>query len=154
MKNGDKVTLAVSEPIAASVISATPWRERTNLRMVVGGLDQADLTLGQRLPVKLPEPPEAVQTAELPSDIGRPRSRAERVEWFLASVYCPCKIGGDGCTGMFYTLASCNTHACALPNQFRNRIEGLIDRGLSDQQIYAELRKANGPTLTMPHLLP
>jgi hypothetical protein len=154
LKNGDNVTLAVPQPIAGRVISATPWRERTNLRLVVGGLDQADLALGQRLPVKVPEPPEAVQSADLPSDIGRPRSRSERVEWFLASVYCPCKIGGDGCTGMFYTLASCNTHGCALPNQFRNRIEGLIDQGLSDQQIYAELRKAHGPTLTMPHLLP
>ncbi len=169
LKAGDEVTLitsspsaalakgrdeAADEPIRGSVRQVTPWRERTTVRLVVSGFDQGLLAVGQRLHVKLPEPPTAVQDSELPTDIGRPRSRAERLEWFLSSVYCTCRIGGDGCTGMFYTLASCSAHNCGMPRRMRSDVAKLIDKGLTDEQIYAELRKTHGPLLTQQHLLP
>ena len=45
-----------------------------------------------------------------------PRERAERIEWFLASIYCTCKVTNDICTGDFYTLSSCNPNGCGMPN--------------------------------------
>ncbi len=171
LKAGDEVTLiapstpatstpaagssrGADEAIRGSVKQVTPWRERTTVRLVVSGFDQGLLTVGQRLQVKLPEPPATVQDCDLPTDIGRPRSKAERLDWFLSSVYCTCRIGGDGCTGMFYTLASCSAHNCGMPRKMRGDIEKLIDKGLSDEQIYAELRKTHGPLLGQPHLVP
>jgi hypothetical protein len=154
LKAGDQVTLQAAEPIRGAVKHVTPLRERTGVRLVVSGFDQTLLVAGQRLQVKLPEPPAAVQDSELPTDIGRPRSKSERLDWFLSSVYCTCRIGGDGCTGMFYTLASCSAHNCGMPRKMRSDVEQLIDKGLTDQQIYTELRKTHGPTLCQPHLLP
>src|SRR5207249_5718958 len=57
-----------------------------------------------------------VQTCALPI------CRDERVEWFLASIYCTCPVKGDRCTGMFYTLASCNPNGCGMPNAMRKHI--------------------------------
>ena len=53
-----------------------------------------------------PAPPPEVLDSELPVGIGRAKGRDKRIEWFLANTYCSCSIAGDGCTGMFYTLAS------------------------------------------------
>src|SRR5262249_52267349 len=108
LKLGNKVTLQASPPIPAVVKEVRPWRERTQLRLVVHGKDQADLRMGQRLTLRMDPPSTEVETATLPPDLDRPRSKGERVDWFLASVYCTCGIKGDGCTGHFYTLASCN----------------------------------------------
>src|SRR5262249_28277745 len=47
LKAGDKVTLEADPPIAAAVKFVRPWRERTQLRLVVAGGDQTDLALGQ-----------------------------------------------------------------------------------------------------------
>jgi hypothetical protein len=63
-------------------------------------------------------------------------------------------VGGNGCTGMFYTLASCNVHACGMPNAMRAMIGDLIDKGLTDKQIWDELKKSNGPAMLRPHLVP
>jgi hypothetical protein len=49
----------------------------------------------------------------------RPRAREERIEWFLASIYCTCPVAGDICTGDFYTLASCNGNGCLMPKTMR-----------------------------------
>ena len=86
----------------------------------------------------MPPPPE-VDTALLPPDLDRPRSREERIEWFLSSIYCTCQVKGDVCTGHFYTLASCNPNGCAVPNAMRKELAELIDKGLTDQ---ADLRGA------------
>jgi Cu/Ag efflux protein CusF len=154
LKTGDKVTLTADPPIAAVVKHVQPWRERTQVRLVADGFDQADLQTGQRLHLKMSPPSADVEKAILPPDIDRPRNKAERVEWFLASVYCPCGIDGDGCTGMFYTLASCNPNGCGMPNHVRKLIAEKIDRGLTNRQIFEELRKELGPKLLKPHLLP
>jgi hypothetical protein len=154
LKYGDKVTLSASPPIEGVVKSVKPWRERTQLRLVVRGYDQTDLALGQRVFLRMPAPAAEVDTASLPPDLDRPRTKQERVEWFLASIYCTCKVGGDGCTGHFYTLASCNVNACGMPNHVRRFVAEKIDKGLTDKQIYEELLKEQGPGLIKPHLLP
>jgi hypothetical protein len=154
LEPGVKVSLQADPPIAAVVREVGAWRERTRVRLVVNGRDQADLTVGERVRLKMPVPSSAVLEAQLPPDLDRPRSKEERVEWFLASIYCTCKIGGDGCTGHFYTLASCNPNGCGMPNRMRQVLREKIDRGLTDRQILEELREESGPTLLRPHLLP
>jgi hypothetical protein len=153
LQPGDKVTLQTTTPIQAQVQGVRPWRERTQLRLVIAGSDQADLALGQRVGLRLAVPPEGESTG-LPPDMDRPRSKPERIEWFLASMYCPCRIKGDGCTGHFYTLASCNPNTCGMPNQMRKRLAAKIDKGLTDRQIFDELLKEYGADLLKQHLAP
>jgi hypothetical protein len=154
LQPGDVVQLQSDPAIKAVVKTVKPWRERTALRLVVKGIEAADLVNGQRLRLKMTPPAREVQEALLPPDLDRPRSPEERVEWFLASLYCTCKIGGDGCTGHFYTLASCNPNACGMPRMMRKRLAGLIDMGLTDRQIFEELYKERGQELLRPHLMP
>jgi hypothetical protein len=160
LKTGDKVTLKPAknagdfEPIQAVVKKVQPWREYTRLLLVsANSFDQMDLTVGQRLGVVVPEPPPEVQKSPFPTDMDRPRTKEERIEWFLATVYCTCKVPGDQCTGMFYTQASCNVNACGMPNNIKNQVTKMIDKGLTDQQILEELLKTRGPELLKPHLL-
>jgi hypothetical protein len=154
LKLGDKVRFKGSDGLFAAVKEARPWRERTQLRLVMDGFAQHDLTLGQRIALLILTPPSDVDTAEYPPDIDRSRSKPERVEWFLASTYCSCQVGGNGCTGMFYTLASCNTHACGMPNAVRAKVGDLIDKGMTDKQIWDELKKSGGQAMLRPHLVP
>jgi hypothetical protein len=154
LKLGDKVSLPGDPAIAAVVKWVKPWRERTLVRLVVHGADQGDLTLGQRTFLRMPAPSAEVETAVLPPDIDQPRGKAERVEWFLASIYCACKVKGDGCTGHFYTLASCNPNGCGMPNHVRQQVGEWIDKGMTDRQIFEKLLKEQGPDLLRPHLLP
>jgi hypothetical protein len=154
LKPGDKVTLQTTPATPAVVKYVRPWRERTQLRLVAAGADLAELTLGQRLLLKMVTPSADVDSSQLPPDMDRPRTREERVEWFLCSMYCTCVVKGDGCTGHFYTLASCNPNGCAQPNAMRKELAGLIDKGLSDRQIFEALLKEHGPDLLRPHLLP
>jgi hypothetical protein len=41
-----------------------------------------------------------------------------------------------------------------MPNYRRSQLAGMIDRGMSDQQIFDELLKEAGPLLLRPHLMP
>lgn len=154
LKPGDTVHLQADPPIRAVVKTVAPWRERTVLRLVVGELESSELKIGQRLALKMTPPVEAVETSVYPPDIDRPRPKAERVEWFLASMYCTCKVRKDTCTGHFYTLASCNPNGCGMPNSMRARLGAMIDQGKTDREIFDELLKKSGPLLLRPHLLP
>ncbi len=155
LNTGDEVQLLADAPRKAVVKFHRPWRERTQVRLVTAsGLDQADLQIGQRLGVRLAALPEDALTAQLPPDADRPRSTQERVEWFLCSTYCTCRVGGDRCTGMFYSLASCNVNACGMPNLIRTRVRELIDQHKSDAEILEILLRERGPLLLEPHLLP
>ncbi|HEY7310121.1 MAG TPA: hypothetical protein VH643_12235 [Gemmataceae bacterium] len=154
LKLGDKVTLAAQPPMRAIVKDVRPWRERTQLRLVVNSFDQTELSLGQRIHLKLPAPSEEVDAAKFPPDLDRPRSKEERVEWFLASIYCSCGVAGDVCTGHFYTLASCNPNGCGMPRHMRQIIAEEIDKGKTDKQIFEVLLKDHGPDLLRPHLAP
>ncbi len=156
LNNGNRVTLQAKgkTPIKAAVKHVRPWRERTLIRLATSsGVDQADLVLGQRVHLLVHEPPEEVQDSDLPTDIGRDRSKKERIEWFLASIYCTCRINKDRCTGMFYTLASCNPNTCGNPNTTIETLNGLINEGKSDYEILDHLRKNRGSDLLKPHLL-
>src|SRR5581483_7463768 len=150
---GDVVHLRADPQIKAVVKAVTPWRERTVLRLVVGELESSELKIGQRLAVTVTPPAEAVDAGVYPPDIGRPRSRAERVEWFLASTYCTCGVAKDVCTGHFYTLASCNPNGCGMPNHRRARLNTMIDQGWTDRRIFDELLKDAGSLLVRPHLM-
>jgi hypothetical protein len=154
LKAGDEVHVQAEPPIKAVVKAVAPWRERTVLRLVVGELESSELKSGQRLKVKMTPPAEAADNDPYPLDLGRERTRAERIEWFLASIYCVCGVSKDTCTGHFYTLASCNPNGCAAPKHRREEIGKLIDKGLTDRQIFDELLKESGPLLLRPHLLP
>lgn len=151
---GDEVRLRAEPPIRAVVKRVTPWRERTVVRLVVHGHDQADLALGQRVALLVNAPSKETQEALLPPDTDRPRNRDDRVEWVLASIYCPCGVGGDTCTGHFYTLASCNPNGCGMPHLMRKRVAELIEHGRNDRQILEELIAEYGPVLLRPHLAP
>lgn len=154
LKTGDKVTIKVGDLIKADVKEVKPWRERTVLRLVVEGFDQADLTVGERVALLVHVPPLEIDTAELPPDIGRKRTKEERCEWFLCSIYCSCAVANEICTGQFYVLGSCNVNACGMPNYVREEVATMIDKGLTDQQIWAELKKNQGPLMLKQHLLP
>ena len=154
LKNGDSVTLDLSKPVRAEVKHVRPWRERTVLRLVTeSGVDQLDMSLGQRIDVRVPEPPKEIQDSELPTDIGRRTEKKDRLDWFLASGYCPCKVGDDGCTGMFYSLASCNVNSCGMPNNIRGKIGAMIDEGLDDKAIWTKLKETSGSDIIRQHLL-
>ncbi|HVJ79796.1 MAG TPA: DUF3179 domain-containing (seleno)protein [Planctomycetia bacterium] len=152
LEPGDKIRLSASPPIAAMVRDVAPWRERTQLRLVVAGTDQTDLKLGGRITLLMPPPKTDVYAADHPPDLDRPRSKDARVEWFLASIYCTCAIGGDLCTGQFYTLSSCNPNGCGMPNHLRGWLAKEIDAGKSDRAIFEKLLAEQGPLLVKPHL--
>ncbi len=156
LKPGAEVSLhlAAEPEIRAVVKTVSPWRERTVVRLVVGELAASELKIGQRLGLLMAHPSEDVENSKYPPDIDRPRSKPERIEWFLASIYCSCGVGHDICTGHFYTLASCNPNGCGLPSKTRAELAKLIDQGLTDRQIYDELANKYGPALAKPHLAP
>jgi hypothetical protein len=151
---GDKVELAAEPPIKAVVKQVLPQREKTQVRLVVKSLDLADLATGQRVRLRMKTPPPSVDEGALPPDLDRSRTREERVEWFLASMYCTCGVDGDVCTGHFYTLASCNPNGCGAPKAMRQLLAKKIEQGMTDRQIFEELLAQRGPLLLRPHLLP
>lgn len=154
LKPGEEVELVANPLIKGIVKMVQPQRERTLVRLVVNGKDQADLTIGQRAFLKVATPSTNVDTATYPADIDQPRSAPERIEWFLASIYCTCGVGKDTCTGHVYTLACCNPNGCGMPNDMRKKIASLIETGKSDKEIFDELLKIHGPNLIRPHLKP
>ncbi len=151
---GEVVRLTADPPIKAVVKAVTPWRERTIVRLVVGELESSELKVGQRLALRMTPPKAAVEDSTYPPDIGRLRSRAERIEWFMASTYCTCGVSKDICTGHFYTLASCNPNGCGLPNVRRKELGAMIDERLTDRKIFDRLLEEAGPLMLRPHLMP
>jgi hypothetical protein len=152
LSTGDKVELLAGETIPAVVKLVSPWRERTVVRLVVGELAAADLAVGQRVHLRVPALKSELEESPYPPDLGRPRTPAERAEWFLASIYCTCQIDKEICTGQFYTLASCNPNGCGAPLATRKEVMKLIDQGKSDKEIWDELKTSRGPLMAKPHL--
>jgi len=147
---GDKIELA---GVKAVVKNVAAQREKTQVRLVIHSLDLADFATGQRVHLKMKAPAADVETAQLPPDIDRPKTKEERIDWFLANMYCTCLVAGDICTGHFYTLASCNPNGCGLPNLTRHQIGTMIDEGKTNRQIFEELRNQRGEGMVRPHLL-
>jgi hypothetical protein len=154
LQPGSKVALVVTPPINAVVKSVTAQREKTQLRLVVKSFDLAELTTGQRVQLKMPAPSADVENDPAPPGIDLPKTKEERINWFLANIYCTCTIGGDGCTGHFYTLASCNPNGCGAPNATRQYLGRKIDEGWTNRQIFQMLLEQRGPQMLRPHLLP
>ncbi len=152
---GSLVTLVAERDIEAQVKIVEPWREKTRVRLVTrSGLDQLELQPGQRIQLKVPEPPEEVRESPLPTDLDHTRTdRDERIEWFLASIYCPCGIAGDRCTGMYYTLSACNVNTCGGPDDMREILAARMEKGLTDRKIFEQLMKERGRDVWWPHLL-
>jgi hypothetical protein len=140
--------------VKAVVKDVKPWRERTRVTLVVNGLDISPFESGKRTFLKMPPPSKEILESDYPPDIGLKRSKEERIDWFLASIYCTCKVANDICTGDFYTLASCNPNGCGMPNATRRRIAAMIDKGMDDKQIWDDLRAERGALMTKPHLVP
>jgi hypothetical protein len=153
LKPGDAVTINLDKPVQASVLDVRPWYERTRVTLVSIGRDLADAVTGRRIRVSIQEPPAELLKSPIPLDAGRPREPSARAEWMLASTYCSCSIAGDVCTGMFYTLAACNTMTCAMPNRVRTFVKPLFEKGLTDKEVFGQLEKEFGPSLWKPHLL-
>jgi hypothetical protein len=151
LKYGDEVAIAVDSPIRGIVKHVVPWRERTVVRLVVGELQASDLTAGQRLFLKM-TPGQDADDSPYPTDIDRPRTGTERVDWFLANMYCVCGVGKDICTGMFFTLASCNPNGCGAPQATREEVKVLIQKGFTDRQVWDALVKDRGTLMARPHL--
>ena len=153
LKSRDRVKLALAPPVEAVVLDVQPWNEKTRLTLAASGRDLADLQPGRRIRIAVPEPPAEVLHARIPPDAGRPRAGAARAEWFLASTYCSCSIAGDGCTGMFYTLAACNSMTCGMPNRVRKLVNPLLEKGASDKEVLEAMEKEFGAGIWKPHLL-
>lgn len=157
LKTGTEVQLISPEnqpPINGLVKFVQPQRERTLARLVVNGKDQADLKIGDRVHVKMPTPPASIEKSPYPPDIDNQRTKDERIEWFLASIYCTCGVDKDTCTGHVYTLSCCNPNGCGMPNDMRKKLGVLIDQGLTDRAIFDQLLKIHGPLLVKQHLKP
>jgi hypothetical protein len=154
LQRGDKVHLAAQPSIDAVVKSARPEREKTQVRLVIKSIDLADLAMGQRMHLKMKTPPLSVDRDFFPPDIDRPKTKEDRIEWFLASLYCTCGVKGNVCTGHFYTLASCNVNGCGLPRSTQKELAAMIDKGLTNRQIFERLHKDRGTDMVRSHLLP
>lgn len=155
---GTKVQLTEPDNSAATIAAVVKdmkaWRERTRVTVVVNGTDIAPLVSGKRTFLRMPTPSDAILTSIYPPDMEQPRTKEERVEWFLASIYCTCKVTNDICTGDFYTLASCNPNGCGMPNATRRQIGTWIEQGWTNRQIFDALRKERGERVCQPHLVP
>ena len=152
---GAEVELVAGREISAQVKIVEPWREKTRIRLVTkSGMDQLGLKPGSRIALKVPEPPEEIQESPFPTDLDHLRTnRDDRIEWFLATVYCPCGIAGDRCTGMYYTLSACNVNTCGGPDDMREILSARMEKGLTDRKIFEQLIKERGRDVWWPHLL-
>jgi hypothetical protein len=159
LRLGDKVEIAESmtkptERVNAVVKEVKPWRERTRVVLVINGTDIAPFESGKRTFLKMPTPAKETLASQYPTDIDRKRTKEERIEWLLASMYCTCTVTNDICTGDFYTLASCNPNGCGMPNVTRRKIAEMIDKSMDDKAIFDALQKERGELMTKPHLVP
>jgi hypothetical protein len=92
----------------------------------------------------------------MPIGLDKPRSKADRVEWLMSSIYCTCLMN-DVCAGHIYTLAGCDAgpgHTCGLARDTRQQIAEEIDRGRTDREIFDALLTERGAKLLRPHMLP
>jgi hypothetical protein len=117
LREGDQATLVSATPVPVVVKKLRPWRERTQLLLGLAGFDnssaQPTLTAGQRLFLRLTQPPSA-DPSGYPPGLNKSQMATERVEWIMATIYCTCGMH-DACAGHFYTLAACDAgpgHTC------------------------------------------
>lgn len=152
LQPGAEVKLVAADSVAGRVRAVRPAREKTELTIVINGLDQASLEPGARVGLIM-DPPEAIDP-KVPAGLGRSRDRGERIEWLLASIYCTCGNRRNVCVGHFYTLAACLSPECPMPERMRRQFGELIDQGKSDREIYDGLLEKRGALIRKQHLMP
>lgn len=54
---------------------------------------------------------------------------------------------------MVYTLAACNSMKCGMPNRVRGFVRPLVEKGLTDKEILAEMEREFGAAIWRSHLL-
>jgi len=156
LQAGDKVTLQAAKAIPAVVRQLRPWRERTQVLLAIDGSERPELTVGQRLKLRLAAPPADTDDDNRPVGLDRSRSKTERVELLISSVYCTCGMN-DVCAGHTFTLAACDSgpgNTCALAKRTRQEVAEMIDKGKTDREILDDLVKERGPNLLRPHMSP
>ena len=147
-----RVVTDAGTAVDAKIVAVQPLHEKTELHLVIEGVDQEGLAFGQPVRVLIDRP--TLLDAGSPPDVGRFNDREARLNWLLSSVYCTCGNRGDVCAGHFFTLAACNNLTCGLPAQTRRTVGKMIDDGLSDAKILERLHEERGPLLYRQHILP
>jgi hypothetical protein len=156
LEAGDEVILQAGDSIPAKVRQLRPWRERTQVLLGTNESDLSALEGGRRVMLKLSHPPAATDDDMFPAGLGKSRSKAERLDWLVSSMYCTCGMH-DGCAGQPFTLAACDSVGktpCGLAKRTREEVAELIEGGVSDRQIVGELLRQRGPNLLRPHMSP
>jgi len=155
LKPDDKVTVVGKVQLELKVASVAVDRQCTRLKLsTVREPDAGEFSRGQRVGVKMKWPAKEIDESPYPTDIDRKRTDDERIEWFLASIYCTCPVNENTCTGQFFTLASCNPGGCGAPKTTRAELRELIAKKFTDKQIWDSLLKDRSPLMARPHLLP
>jgi hypothetical protein len=114
------------------------------------------LTVGRRVSLRLNSPPAEADDKELPAGLGQSRSKSERVDWLMSSIYCSCGMH-DACAGHFYTIAACDAAGktpCGLAKSTREEFAKMIDAGRTDRQIFDDLLNSRGAKILRPHMSP
>jgi hypothetical protein len=98
LRMNDKVQVARSgtdaKPIDAVVFEVRPDYAKAKVRLVAEGKPLAALRLGDEVRLHMNRPTDL--DPDLPPDIGRFTARADRISWFLSTVYCTCGMPHDG----------------------------------------------------------
>jgi hypothetical protein len=156
LEAGDEVILQAGNHFPAEVRQLRPWRERTQVLLRTNDSDLSAVEVGRRVTLKLRHPPAATDDDTFPAGLGKSRSKADRLDWLVSSMYCTCGMH-DGCAGQPFTLAACDSIGktpCGLAKRTREEIAELIEGGVSDRQIVGELLRQRGPNLLRPHMSP
>jgi hypothetical protein len=109
--------------------------------------------------LKLAVPPAASKDGnddQYPTGLGQSRSKPDRIEWLVSSLYCSCMMH-DACAGHLFTLAACDAAGktpCGLAKRTREVISEMIDQERTDRQIFDALLKDRGTKLLRPHMSP
>jgi hypothetical protein len=112
--------------------------------------------VGRRVTLRLVHPPAITDDDVFPAGLDKSRSKPERLDWLVSSLYCTCGMH-DGCAGQPFTLAACDSFGktpCGLAKHTRELVAHLIEQGLTDREIVEELKRKRGPNLLRPHMSP
>jgi hypothetical protein len=156
LQPGDEVILQAGNAISAAVRQLRPWRERTQVLLGTNGSQLSAQDVGRRVTLRLVHPPAITDDAVFPAGLDKSRSKPERLDWLVSSLYCTCGMH-DGCAGQPFTLAACDSFGktpCGLAKHTRELVADLIEQGLSDREIVEELKRKRGPNLLRPHMSP
>ena len=98
LRMNDKVRVsgngADTKPIDSLVFQVRPDYAKAKVRLVAEGKPLASLRLCDAVRLHMDRPTDL--DPDLPPDLGRFTERADRIGWFLSTVYCTCGMPHDG----------------------------------------------------------